>query len=74
MKADKPQGAFNQSLPEIGFLRLPQVLTFIPISKTALYDGIAEGRYPAPIKLGKRSSAWKVDDIRKLIEELGATS
>ncbi len=58
-------------LPETGFLRLPQVLQFIPVSKTAFYDGITEGRYPAPIKLGKRSSAWRVEDIRKLIAELG---
>lgn len=58
-------------LPETGFLRLPQVLEFIPVSKTAWFDGIAEGRYPKQVKLGKRTSAWKVEDIRNLIAELG---
>ena len=58
-------------LPETGFLRLPQVLQFIPISKTAFYDGIKAGIYPKQIKLSERSSAWRVEDIRKLIERLG---
>ena len=58
-------------LAEVGFARLPTVLSCIGISKTAWYDGIAEGRFPKPIKLGKRISAWKVEDIRKLIAELG---
>jgi len=60
-----------KQLPETGFLRLFQVLEFIPISKTAWYDGIATGRYPAPVKLSERTSAWRVEDIRKLIAELG---
>ena len=58
-------------LNETGFLRLRDVLEFIPISKSSLYAGIAEGRFPKPIKLGKRTSAWKVEDIRNLIAELG---
>ena len=58
-------------LPETGFLRLPQVLSFIPTSKSAWYEGITKGRYPAPVKLSERTSAWRVEDIRKLIAELG---
>ncbi len=58
-------------LPETGFLRLPTVLSFIPTSKSAWYEGIAKGLYPAPIKLSERTSAWRVEDIRKLIAELG---
>jgi len=58
-------------LPETGFLRLPQVLQLIPISKTAFYDGIKAGIYPKQVKLSARSSAWKCEDIRKLIAEIG---
>ena len=61
----------STKLSEIGFLRLPQVLQFIPISKTAFYNGIREGRFPSPVKLSERTSAWRCEDIRKLIEELG---
>jgi predicted DNA-binding transcriptional regulator AlpA len=44
-------------------LRLPQVLQLIPISKSSWWLGIREGRYPKPIKLGPRISAWKESDI-----------
>jgi len=37
MKSATPQGAFS-TLPETGFLRLPQVLKFIPVSKTPKSD------------------------------------
>jgi predicted DNA-binding transcriptional regulator AlpA len=61
----------QNQLPETGFLRLPQVLQFIPISKTSFYDGIKAGVYPKQVKLSERTSAWRVEDIRKLIKELG---
>jgi len=59
-------------LPEVGFVRLPQVLAVLPMGKSAWYGGIQEGRHPAPVKLGPRISAWRVDDIRALIEQLSA--
>lgn len=52
-------------------LRLPQVLQLFPVSKSSWYQGIAEGRYPKPIKLGVRSSAWKASEIQTLIDTLG---
>ena len=60
------------SLPATGFLRLAQVLALIPVSKSAWYAGIAEGRYPKPVSLGLRTSAWRVEDILTLIKRLGA--
>ena len=45
------------SFPEFGFVRLPQILACIPI-------------YPKPVKLGPRTTAWRVEDIRELIERL----
>lgn len=56
------------SLPTAGFIRLPQVLAVIPMSKSAIYQAIREGRFPAPIKLGPRTAAWSVDAIREWIE------
>ncbi len=61
----------NETLPKEGFARLPQVLAVIPVSKTQFLQGIKEGRYPAPIKLGARTVAWKVEEIRELIQKLG---
>ena len=61
----------NTTLPETGFIRLPTVLSIIPISKSSLYAGIKKGIYPPPVKLSERTSAWKVEDIRNLINRFG---
>lgn len=58
------------SLPEEGFVKLPQVLSAIPVSKSTWFRGIAAGKYPRPVKLGNRASGWHVDDIRKCIARL----
>lgn len=60
-----PVGA--DPLPLDGFLRLPQVLAIFPVSRSAWWAGIKAGKYPAGEKLGPRTTAWRVDAIRKLI-------
>ena len=55
-------------LPDAGFLRLPQVLTLIPISRSSWWDGIKKGKYPQGIKLGTRTTVWRAEDIRALID------
>jgi prophage regulatory protein len=65
------------TLPASGFLRLPMVLAPvgpIPVSKSTWWAGVKTGRFPKPVKLGPRITAWRVEDIRALIEEPGATS
>ena len=58
----------NHYLPETGFIRLSTVLKFIPVGKTTWWEGVKSGRFPKPIKLGTRTTAWRVEDIRALIE------
>ena len=60
----------NTPLPEIGFLRFTSILAPngpIPVSKSTWWAGVKSGRYPASVKLGPRITAWRVEDIRKLI-------
>ena len=54
-----------------GLLRLPQVLSMIPISKSAWWEGCRTGRYPKPVKLGPRTTVWRAEDITAFIERLG---
>lgn len=64
-------------LPETGFLRLPQIIgnpkaeppipPIIPVCKSAWWAGVKTGRFPKPVKLGARVTAWRVEDIRALI-------
>jgi predicted DNA-binding transcriptional regulator AlpA len=61
---------FNNSIPETGFIRLPAVLSLIPVSKTTWWQGCKSGRFPAPVKLGPRTTCWKVTEIRALIAKL----
>lgn len=68
-------------VPEIGFLREKQLLgdkkatppipPIIPVGKTAWWAGIKSGKFPQPVKLGPRTTAWRADDIRALVAELG---
>ncbi len=59
------------ALPEAGFVRLSAILAPrgpIPVSRSTWWAGVKSGRYPRPVKLGPRITAWRVEDIRRLIE------
>ena len=58
------------SLPKEGFVRLSTVLKFIPVGKSTWWEGVKTGKFPKGVKLGQRTTAWCVEDIRKLIDEL----
>jgi prophage regulatory protein len=64
------KGLVMQAIPETGFLRLPQVLAFIPLGKTSWWKGVKSGRFPKPVKLSARCSAWRAEDIRELVKRL----
>jgi predicted DNA-binding transcriptional regulator AlpA len=69
-------------LPESGYVRLPQILgdkkadppvpPVIPVSKSTWWAGVKAGRFPRPVKLGPRITAWRVEDIRTLVAQLDA--
>lgn len=58
-------------LPKDGFLRIDQVLKFIPVGKSTWWAGIRAGKFPRGIKLGAKTTVWRVEDIRSLIENPG---
>ena len=67
-------------LPQTGYVRLPQIIgnpkanppipAAIPISRSSWLAGVKEGRFPQSVKLGPRTTAWRVEDIRRLIESV----
>ncbi len=69
------------NLPETGFLRLPQIIgnsrakppipAIFPVSKSTWWEGVKNGRFPKPHKLGPRITAWRVEDILALVEGAG---
>ena len=60
----------NEHNSSESFLRLPDVLRIIPVSKSAWSQGCKSGRFPRPIKLGPRTSAWRASDIAALVNRL----
>jgi prophage regulatory protein len=59
-----------------GFLRLRDIIgpgKPIPVSRSSWWQGIKDGRYPKPVKIGPRMVAWRVQDIRDLIARLEAS-
>lgn len=62
----------KNQLPPTGFMRLPQILQLIPVSKSTWWQGCKDGRFPKPVKLGPKTTAWRVEDIAALIEQIGS--
>ncbi len=62
----------HQKLPQTGFLRLPEILRFIPIGKSTWWAKVKSGEFPKPCKLGKRTTAWRAEDIKALIDSFSA--
>lgn len=53
----------------LGYMRLPEILILFPVSKSTWWEGVRIQRYPQPIKLGPRMTAWRKKDITKLLED-----
>jgi predicted DNA-binding transcriptional regulator AlpA len=44
-------------------LRLPEVQAVTGKKRSAIYDGVAEGTFPAPVPLGPRAVGWLEDEV-----------
>jgi prophage regulatory protein len=51
------------------FMKLPAVMAQVSLQKSAIYAGIKNKTFPAPIKLGTRSVAWTQSSINHWINE-----
>lgn len=68
------------NLPVTGYIRLsdiignrkadPPIQPLIPVSKSTWYAGVSSGIYPQAVKLGAKSVAWRVEDIRALMDRI----
>lgn len=61
----------SRPFPNTGLVRLKSILAPtgpIPVSRSTWFQGIKTGRFPKGVKLGPRVTAWRVEDILKLIE------
>lgn len=49
--------------------RKPEVLARTGLSNSTLYDEIAAGRFPKPIKIGARAVGWVSSEVDAWIEQ-----
>ena len=65
---------FKPDFQSPAFLAIERLWTIFFVSRAAWYAGIAEGRYPTGVQLGKRSLAWSNESLKKLISEVSNQS
>jgi prophage regulatory protein len=65
-----PRSASQSRFPSEGLVRLSAILAPVgpvPVSRSTWFAGVKSGRFPKPVKLGPRITAWHVSDILRLI-------
>lgn len=56
-------------LPQTGFVRAKLLLRLIPFSKATLWRRVKAGSFPGPVRLSEGITAWRVEDVRRWIQE-----
>jgi prophage regulatory protein len=57
------------TMKAIGYVRQSQLIPSIfPFSSATLWRKVKAGTFPKPVKLGPRITAWRVEDIRDLLQ------
>lgn len=74
--AHQIEPAHSVSIPPVlegsGLLRLPGVLSLIPVGRSTWLSWVKSGKAPKPIKLSERTTAWRVADIRAFLDAQAA--
>jgi predicted DNA-binding transcriptional regulator AlpA len=51
-------------------LRIKDIVPgILPVSKSHFWQGVKDGRYPAPVKLGPRTTCWRESEIMALVQQ-----
>ena len=73
-KKPKKKGDYP-GFPADGMVRIAQIVgdparkipPFVPVSRQTWLDGVKSGQFPKPIKLGPRTTVWRVSEVRALM-------
>ena len=64
----------NKEVTEVKQIyRLPLVIETTGLSRSSIYAYVASGNFPAPLKLGARSSGWLASEIDAWLESRSQT-
>jgi prophage regulatory protein len=72
----KPIPMRFDDLPDAAMIQIRPLIDFkvVPYSATTIWRKCRSGEFPSPIKISSGITAWRVRDIRKYLEKLGAQS
>ncbi len=68
----------QQTAIVLGYLRIWQIVgdrkrgiePLLPVGRSTFLAGVKSGKYPKPVKLGERTTAWRKADILALLESV----
>jgi len=49
-------------------IRLPAVIARVGLCKSSIYGKIKQGKFPPPVKIGSRASAWVESELEDWLE------
>ncbi|MYC31434.1 MAG: AlpA family phage regulatory protein [Chloroflexi bacterium] len=55
-------------------LTIRDVCSIARISRTMVYSAMNEGRFPRPVRLGRKTIRWRASDIEKWLADLPASN
>lgn len=57
--------------PQVGYVREPQVLQVFPVGRSTLWSMCRQGRFPKPVKLSARVTAWRASEVLDWLDRQG---
>ena len=60
------------TIPEV--IRRSKLEERLGLSRSSIYKMMADGRFPRPIKLGRRSVGWRAVEIERWLDEMQEAS
>ena len=49
-------------------IRLPAVKEVSGLCRSSIYEGVAAGTFPAPVKIGVRAVGWRTSDLTNWLQ------
>jgi prophage regulatory protein len=56
---------FPPSAGSSGYLRIKDVVKRVPVARSTIWLWVADGKFPRPVKLSERVTAWPVASIER---------
>lgn len=70
LRATPARNSRRKAMKSIQLISLKELMKIYPISRATVYRQIKAGLLPAPVQIGTRRVAWRLDEIEQHIEHL----